>query len=1115
MSDVNMQSPMDDAERVRLKRLAKLGAPSPSPGATASPRPASPQPPKPRPKPAPPQPAPVASTSTTPVRRTPVGPVKLDLPAWEHEAIGHVLRVTLDRDYAEKHSWEPVWLKYLQTELESQQPDAPRPWKLSVDIVDQLLISRLEVSPQDMSDDLDYLPVLASLPDDETVFEYLVGCWKRHNAIKAGLTKKNYAPQDVQKAYLVLDKLRDLIISYTGLNLQDPEMFGQTRSKPLGPHELLSSLLSLSSFTDPLSSNSSNAVLSSNDIPLFLQDLTQRFEPDDELINVLGPTVKLLLFHESLARPEGLGGADSGWRGVVGGLEALLAVKPIAVMITKLPEWNPAEATAPNLELTSLMGPLMRLSVFGREWSTIAKAYFSDPEKRSRDDVESSNASLRGTLKSLQSTLFQAFNTIVRASPESREAVLQYFSRIVSLNVKRGGMQVDPDTVASDGFMINVQAILLRFAEPFMDAKYSKIDRIDPCYLGRSSRVDAREETRIKATSDEVAEWSKEVQASGGPAPNFITEIFFLTSAMNHYGLNRTLQSFDDLHKQADDVQRHIDFLTSSMATLEPGNPFMLRAQAGIDLAKKELSKVHMDQFAYQVQLLDPEFVFRELGFTNFLEAWLIRLVDPKKTHPSPTVEVPLPNEIPIVFRMLPEFFLEDIVDFLLFLMRNSPTSFDLTGKSELVIWALTFLRSTWYIKNPFLKAKINEVIFYGTLGYGREQNGVLGGILNTHPFALKHLMPALMSFYIEVEQTGASSQFYDKFSKLSFVFFSGSVGLLTIRLAFPDARRNIAYILKAIWNNPTHREALNLEAKDVDKFVRFVNLMINDVTYLMDESLSELSQISAIEHEMSSPEWQTKPLQYRREREGTLRSLERHASGYTTLGRSTVDLLKIFTAETKAPFMVPEIVDRLAAMLDYNLEALVGPRCQDLVVKDREKYRFEPRKLLTDILQIYLNLADQGDFVRAVANDGRSYKKELFERAAGIARGKVLKTDDEIEQLRIFVVKVEEMKATIEAEDDLGEIPDEFLDPLMATLMRDPVTLPSSGVNIDRSTIKSHLLSDTKDPFNRVPLSLDQVITNTELKEKIGAFLAERRNKSTALDVPEADVVNMDVVAE
>ena len=33
-------------------------------------------------------------------------------------------------------------------------------------------------------------------------------------------------------------------------------------------------------------------------------------------------------------------------------------------------------------------------------------------------------------------------------------------------------------------------------------------------------------------------------------------------------------------------------------------------------------------------------------------------------------------------------------------------------------------------------------------------------------------------------------------------------------------------------------------------------------------------------------------------------------------------------------PFMAPYIVDRLAAMLDFNLSAMVGPRCTELKVQ-------------------------------------------------------------------------------------------------------------------------------------------------------------------------------------
>ena len=101
---------------------------------------------------------------------------------------------------------------------------------------------------------------------------------------------------------------------------------------------------------------------------------------------------------------------------------------------------------------------------------------------------------------------------------------------------------------------------------------------------------------------------------------------------------------------------------------------------------------------------------------------------------------------------------------------RQSPESFDLSGKNEFVIFALTFLTSTWYIKNPFLKAKINEVrllachllsstlfyvghtgqaVFYGVLPYGNDRHGILGNTLNSHPVALKRLIPALTHFYI------------------------------------------------------------------------------------------------------------------------------------------------------------------------------------------------------------------------------------------------------------------------------------------------------------------------------------------------------------------------------
>jgi ubiquitin conjugation factor E4 B len=153
---------------------------------------------------------------------------------------------------------------------------------------------------------------------------------------------------------------------------------------------------------------------------------------------------------------------------------------------------------------------------------------------------------------------------------------------------------------------------------------------------------------------------------------------------------------------------------------------------------------------------------------------------------------------------------------------------------------------------------------------------------------------------------------------------------------------------------------------------------------------------------------------------------------------------------------------------------------------------------LLQNIIDVFVNLSDQDTFTRAVANDGRSYSKELFEQAARIATRRGIKTETEMVPFRLFIQKLEEAKADMEAEEDLGDVPDEYLglfcvkssldfepdnncvDPLMFTLMRDPVMLPASKAIVDRTTIKSHLLSDIKDPFNRMPLSIDDVIPSS-----------------------------------
>ena len=105
----------------------------------------------------------------------------------------------------------------------------------------------------------------------------------------------------------------------------------------------------------------------------------------------------------------------------------------------------------------------------------------------------------------------------------------------------------------------------------------------------------------------------------------------------------------------------------------------------------------------------------------------------------------------------------------------------------------------------------------------------------------------------------------------------------------------------------------------------------------------------------------------------------------------------------------------------------------------------------------------------------------------------------------------------------------------LQYTLMKDPVTLPSSKVTVDRPVIIRHLLSDSvstvtsltyrytlsfsamlwylasvvykilqTDPFNRSHLTQDMLIPNTELKLQIEEFVRSQQSRKRSAAVSE-----------
>ncbi|KAI4207190.1 MAG: hypothetical protein LQ346_000684 [Caloplaca aetnensis] len=947
------------------------------------------------------------------------------LEEWEDKVLRSVFRITLDSSVrSDGHGHRLHHVPGVLADL-LEQGQAVR---LSTATLDQAILE------------------VASELGATTPLDYLLGCWKRIT------TQLKYAKNHkaVESKLDTLKEARRLCMSYCIFAITMPEMFGResTDTSPLLPHLLV----------DP---EDERGICHD-----FLSEAIARLPEDDTIEPALVKAV------EDLSRDLAKKTMSDDYKSYVLALRHLVRYPALVKAIASTPSFVSTSASASDLEATTLLGPFFAISPLQAD---ITSQYFSSPKTRDRAFITNSQQSLRMALTTHQQDLLDVVNHIIKSDKTARDRVLDWFALCVNRNHKRRALQVDKKLVSSDGFMINITVCLDQLCEPFMDATFSKIDRIDVDYLRRQPRIDIKDETKLNMDQN-ASDKFYDQRAEG--TNNFISEVFFLTLAAHHYGTEATNQTLGQLEKDIKRMEKNIEEIELDRHKWI-NNPAQLKMfDSAVQKYKDSIDKGISYKHAVQGVLLDEQMQARSLQFMRYVIVWLLRLVS-KTDFPKQPLKLPLKPDPSNFFEALPEYFLEDVVGAYRFVMRNMPWTISSTQSDELITLCITFLRNSEMIKNPYLKSGLVTILFAGTWPGPNRPKGVLGDLLMGLPIATEHLLHSLMKFYIEVENTGAHTQFYDKF----------------------NIRFEIFQIIKCIWDNRIYRENLDREAKiNVDFFVRFVNLLLNDVTFVLDESLTAFQQIHNLSQELQNSQHPEQTV--RQEKEEALSAAKGKAKSYMQLTNETVAMLKLFTEALADAFTMPEIVQRLADMLDYNLDALVGPKSNELKVDNPQEYEFRPKTLLSEILDVYLNLRNKESFILAVARDGRSYKPANFQKATAIfqTRATGIKSPQELQAWTALGENFRKAKeADDQAEEDLGEVPDEYLDPLIYTLMTDPVILPTSKTTIDRSTIRSHLLSDPNDPFNRAPLKIEDVIPNTELKAKIEAFKAEKRGAKSA----------------
>uniref|UniRef100_A0A8C7Z192 Ubiquitin conjugation factor E4 A n=1 Tax=Oryzias sinensis TaxID=183150 RepID=A0A8C7Z192_9TELE len=739
----------------------------------------------------------------------------------------------------------------------------------------------------------------------------------------------------------------------------------------------------------------------------------------------------------------------------------------------------------------SLIGAVLNISCLLKTPGVVeGHGYFLNPSRSSAQETKVQEANIHQFMGQFHDKLHQIFKNLLQRSVETRHLLLTWLGNCLQANAGRAKIWANQmpeiffQMYASDAFFLNLGAVLLKLCQPFCKPRSPKLLTFNPTYCAFKDISDEERRNRsihARGLDKETCLIPVPPQQLVEPAQSYslLTENLIFTQLTMYLGFHRL---HDQMVKINQSLHRVQVACQEAQRTHNPMTEQLL----------EQFERLMIVYLSTKAATTQPAMLQCCLNLQASTAALLVQISLGNQGPDHVALCFPLPSLRNNMLCYVPEFFAENLGDFFIFLRRFADDVLETSAENlePILNFITVFMGNVERMKNPHLRAKLAEVLeavmpHMEPLAPGAAQPIVFQRerVFCSYRHA-PQLAEALITVFVDIEFTGDPHQFEQKF----------------------NYRRPMYPILKYMWSKENYRESIkhlanyaseNLEAMNPPLFLRFLNLLTNDAIFLLDEAIQYLSKIKVLQLERDRGEWEGLAPDARREKESSLQMFGQLGRFHNIMSNETIGTLAFLTSEIRGIFVHPFLAERIISMLNYFLQHLVGPKMGALKVKDFSEFDFKPQQLVSDICTIYLNLGDKSNFFFSfVPKDGRSYSPTLFSQTLRVLK-KINKPGDMIVAFGVLADKIKSHADRQQQEEETyADAPDEFLDPIMSTLMMDPVLLPSSNVTVDRSTIARHLLSDQTDPFNRSPLTMDQIRPNVELKQQILQWLEKHKQE-------------------
>ncbi|BFU20618.1 U-box domain containing protein [Entamoeba histolytica HM-1:IMSS-B] len=647
---------------------------------------------------------------------------------------------------------------------------------------------------------------------------------------------------------------------------------------------------------------------------------------------------------------------------------------------------------------------------------------------------------------------------------DSREQTFKWIDCFYTINKERMKIEYDKDSVFPDSLLL-----LFYYSLCYVFAKEIKKSTVNFNYFLNTNILELENTTLFQATPSEI----KQLIFINGSYTNSLD----LTHST--YPIQSDVK-FPQIKVEAPSLSTLLFFtilklspvcLTQILHT----NENIIRA---LSRARKE-QNVYVCDYLKRILLSNNAQQFNAdacYSMNNFCE-YLVKFI----FHCLPQNISPLlnqSNEIPLSLALLPEYIIGILSDFIhseSFITSNHlKSSMSLPEGFDVII--CSFVSSQHICHNPYVRSELGEAITCAILNEKDVFNRPYKLLLNE--FCKQHLIFSLLCFYVDCEKTGSHSQYYDKL----------------------NWRKMLQECFKTLWEFEDYQKKMIeiFESNNERIFPAFVQYIISDTNLILEDSLLKLSDIKIAEDKQKDKEkWNRLDKQTQND---IIRSMKENTSIVKNLFASTectFKFLKLVLQKSQRPFLDKLVINDVAACFNYFLSCIVGERSSEFKVSNFEMYNFHPKEMLNSFFDIFLYLGQNDKFIQAIYEDTRSFKEKTFEAALVNVKYIHSKSEREMEEFQKLIDKIKNYSSHdifAQVEEMVGmDLPEEYCDALLGTLMKDPVKLPNSHVIVDRTTIEKHLMNAKEDPFDRTPLELSMVIPMNDLKQKIMEYVMEK----------------------